>query len=167
MRSSVPLPVLAAALSSAPVRGADPVDFNARIRPLLSKHCTSCHGPAKQKAGLRLDLGRHVLKGSLNGPVVVPKDSAGSKLIHALKGELDAEQMPPAGPLAGADVRLIARWIDEGAKVPADEKESAARHWAFDPPRQAAAPEGVHPIDFFLEAERAKKGVIFDQPADT
>ena len=29
--------------------------FEAKIRPVLATHCISCHGPAKQKAGLRLD----------------------------------------------------------------------------------------------------------------
>src|SRR5262249_40946956 len=29
--------------------------FETRIRPLLSNHCFDCHGPQKQKSGLRLD----------------------------------------------------------------------------------------------------------------
>ena len=67
-----------------------------QIRPLLEKHCVSCHGAGKQKAGLKLDLGKRVLKGSLNGPVVIAKKSAESKLIHALKGEKGAEPKPGA-----------------------------------------------------------------------
>lgn len=29
--------------------------FEARIRPLLVKHCVACHGDKKQEGGLRLD----------------------------------------------------------------------------------------------------------------
>ena len=29
--------------------------FEARVRPVLAAHCWECHGPQKQKSGLRLD----------------------------------------------------------------------------------------------------------------
>ena len=49
--------VLAAAVSADP--GAAPpqpvVDFGRDVRPIFAKHCVSCHGPDKQKNGLRLD----------------------------------------------------------------------------------------------------------------
>lgn len=134
---------------------ADPVDFAKHIRPLLEQHCTSCHGPAKQKGGLRLHTGQAVLKGGLNGPVVTPKKAADSPLMHALKGEGDLGQMPPKGKLPDADIALIARWIDEGAAVPAEEK--TAVHWSFAPPTQAAVLSSDHPVDHFLKAEWDKK----------
>lgn len=144
---------------------AEPVDFAKQVRPLLEKHCTSCHGPAKQKGGLRLHLGQLVLKGGVNGPVVAKK-SADSRLVQALKGEGELDQMPPAGKLPDADVALIARWIDEGATVPADEKATTAQHWSFAPPKQAEVLQGVHPIDHFLKAEWDKKRLTPASEAD-
>ncbi|MDB6004820.1 MAG: hypothetical protein JWR15_1807, partial [Prosthecobacter sp.] len=35
---------------------AAPVDFIREVRPILQKHCYSCHGEKKQKSGLRLDI---------------------------------------------------------------------------------------------------------------
>ncbi|OYW20716.1 MAG: hypothetical protein B7Z55_06865, partial [Planctomycetales bacterium 12-60-4] len=32
------------------------VDFVREVRPILQKHCYSCHGEKKQKSGLRLDI---------------------------------------------------------------------------------------------------------------
>ncbi|MEO2089960.1 MAG: c-type cytochrome domain-containing protein, partial [Gemmataceae bacterium] len=107
--------VLTAGRSSA----ADVVDFTKHVRPILEKNCVSCHGATKQKAGLKLDLGKRVIKGGINGPVVVAKKSGESKLVHALNGSGEAGQMPPDGPLPDADIKLIARWIDEGAAIPA------------------------------------------------
>jgi mono/diheme cytochrome c family protein len=134
---------------------AEPVDFAKQVRPLFERHCTSCHGPAKQKGGLRLHTGTFALKGGLNGPVVVPKKSADSPLVKALKGEGDFAQMPPKGQLPDADIALIARWIDEGATVPAEAE--APSHWSFAPPKQAEVPNGVHPVDHFLKVEWDKK----------
>ena len=73
--------------------------------------------------------------------------------------------MPPAGPLTGDEIALIARWIDEGATVPA-ETEPASTHWAFVPPKQVTVPAGVHPVDHLLAAERAKRGVVAAAEAD-
>ncbi len=154
-------------LAVGPSAAVEPVDFAKQIRPLLEQHCVSCHGAVKQKAGLKLDLGKRVLKGSLNGPVIVPKKSAESKLYHALKAEHDVEQMPPTGALDAGTVELFRRWIDEGAVVPADEVESTAKHWAFESPKQMAVPPGVHPIDHFLDAERTKRGVKPAGPAES
>ena len=33
----------------------EPVRFNRDVRPILADACLGCHGPGKQKAGLRLD----------------------------------------------------------------------------------------------------------------
>ncbi|CAN5341526.1 DUF1553 domain-containing protein [soil metagenome] len=143
---------------------AAPVDFTKDIQPLLAKNCTQCHGAAKQKAGLRLETGPQVLKGSLNGPVVIAKKPGESRLVLALHGKGDAGQMPPKSPLADDEIKLITRWIEEGAIVPAN--DTAAKHWAFEPPRQAPVPSGVHPIDHFLNLERTKQGLVVAPAAD-
>ena len=43
------------------------VDFERDIRPLLHARCVECHGPAKQKSGLRLDQKAAALKGGASG----------------------------------------------------------------------------------------------------
>ena len=153
-------------LTAGPSAAVEPVDYAKQIRPLLDKHCVSCHGAAKQKAGLKLDLGKRVLKGSLNGPVVVAKKSAESKLYHALVAEHDVEQMPPTGALDAATIELFRRWIDEGAAIPADEVEPVVKHWAFESPKQVAVPPVAHPVDYFLDAERTKRGLKPAGPAE-
>ena len=46
-----------------PIAFADSVDFRRDIQPLLTQRCLNCHGPKKQKGGLRLDLKTAAFKG--------------------------------------------------------------------------------------------------------
>ncbi len=62
------------------------------------ERCQGCHGPAKQKGGLRLDSRQAALAGGLAGPAVVPGIPEKSLLIDAVNyGEL--YQMPPKSKL--------------------------------------------------------------------
>ena len=78
-----------------PVAAQKDVTYAKDIRPLFEASCFRCHGTEKQKAGLRLDSLEAVLKGTEDGKVVVPGDSAKSRLVITTSG-LDAEfAMPP------------------------------------------------------------------------
>ncbi|MBI2431378.1 MAG: hypothetical protein HYV26_00690, partial [Candidatus Hydrogenedentes bacterium] len=62
--------VLSCALGVCPLVGAEEefspeaIDFFEReVRPVLVEHCLECHGPEKQKLGLRLDSREAMLKG--------------------------------------------------------------------------------------------------------
>lgn len=122
---------------------ADAPDFDREIRPIFKEHCISCHGQVKQKSGLRLDAGALVKKGGKSGEVVVPGKSGESELIRRVTSDVDDERMPPEGKrLTPAEVGLLKRWIDAGAKHPKDEviAKSPAEHWAFQVLRSPAVP---------------------------
>ena len=73
------------------------VTYAKDIKPILQASCLRCHGERQQKAGLRLDSLEAVLKGSEDGKVVNPGQSAKSKLVVAVS-QLDPElSMPPKG----------------------------------------------------------------------
>src|SRR5437016_4461165 len=72
-----------------PIAGAvsatDPakVDFARDIQPIFIKRCYECHGPDKQKSGLRLDRKSDALKGGKSGkPLLVGGKSAESEIIQ-------------------------------------------------------------------------------------
>jgi len=123
------------------------VDYSTQIKPLLTKHCSGCHGVKKQQVGLRVDSARGLFDGGDSGPAVIRGDSAKSLLVHAITGTEGASQMPPDGEkLSAIEIALIRRWIDEGAKSPADEVTEAAAsktsdHWAFQPIRHPTPPK--------------------------
>src|SRR4051795_9247049 len=93
-----PLPAVLALFIYFPnALAADTVDYTRDIKPILTKNCTTCHGAAKQRSGLRLDTAKAALEGGNSGPVVVAGKSAASRLIHAVTGTQDAPKMPPKG----------------------------------------------------------------------
>ena len=73
------------------------IDFQRDIKPILTRTCLTCHGPEKQRGGLRLDSRKAVLEGGNSGPVLKPGDPASSRLLFIVAG-LDADlHMPPKG----------------------------------------------------------------------
>src|ERR1700722_11955833 len=147
-----------AALGAPALFAADrPVDFAAQVQPLFTQHCIKCHGPSDSQSGLRLDRFSFVYKGGDRGPAVVPGKAAKSLLFQAIAGQGDLTPMPAEAPrLAKEKIALIERWINEGAKGPADGPlEGAKRHWAFEPirrpsvPRVASGEPLANPIDAF------------------
>ena len=58
--------------------------FENEIRPLLAESCYDCHGPQKQKHGLRVDNLPYLLQGGESGAAVVPGKPEESILLDYL-----------------------------------------------------------------------------------
>lgn len=157
---------------------AGPVDFVRDVRPIFEKHCHECHGPTKQKGGLRLDAKAAAMRGGDNhGPDVLPGEATKSPLIHFITTEDEDDIMPPKGRLAAADVETLTRWINEGASWPdgidAVKIEDKRDHWAFKPlarsggsrPPGALEKRPASGIDGFIDAELARQGWHRSPPA--
>jgi hypothetical protein len=99
--------------------------YGARVQPLFTSHCISCHGEDKHKANLRLVNYDALMRGSKQGPVIKPGDAKGSELFRRITLPPDHEDfMPKEGkrPLSADEVKLIELWITAGASgtQPAD-----------------------------------------------
>jgi mono/diheme cytochrome c family protein len=150
------------------------VDFANDIQPLLAKTCYECHGPEKQKGGLRLDLKDAALKGGDTGPVLVTGKSADSLLIQVVTGaKEDIARMPKKrDPLSDEQIGTLRAWIDQGADWPETaitKRKDWKKHWAFTAPTRPNVPnvknaQWVHnPIDAFI-AERLDKEKLQPSP---
>jgi hypothetical protein len=109
----------AAALDSSklPPPATQQVDFDRDIKPIFQKSCIFCHSQKVAKGMFRLTDRASVLKGGTNGVVVIPGQSANSRLIHLVSG-LDPELvMPPVkqgARLSSDQVAVLRAWIDQG-----------------------------------------------------
>jgi len=132
------------------------VDFNRDILPILRASCFSCHGPDKQRGGLRLDRPKDALKGGVSGVALLPGKSGDSLLVKRITGQEEPRMPMGAVPLSSRQIDLIRAWIDEGA----DWRDSAAGevHWAYLKPVRPNLPKVKNkawprnPIDYFVLA---------------
>ncbi len=99
-------------------RAASDEFFRDHVAPLLQSNCWACHGPLRQRGGLRLDSRQAALNGGDTGAAIVPGDAAASLMIEAVlrRGDL---QMPPPRALAPEQIEVLEAWIDAGAPWPA------------------------------------------------
>ena len=90
-----------------------------RCAPILQKNCFACHDAKKKKGKLEMTTFESLRKGgSKDDPIEAGK--AKDSLIISLLTSTNKDRMPPmeAGdPLKKEQIALIAKWIDEGAKL--------------------------------------------------
>jgi len=152
------------------------VEFTRDVRPILASSCVRCHGPDKQRGGLRLDRKGAALEGGDDGPAIVPGDSAASPLVRLTSG-LDPDRvMPPKGDrLTPEQIATLRAWIDQGAAWPASDEPADPRDWwSLRPlsrppvPRLAPkdAPRARNPIDAFVLAKVREQGLTPTPEAD-
>ena len=162
MKRHLPL-LLAFFPCSLPFARGESVDYSREVKPVLARRCYSCHGAGKQKAGLRLDTGASIRRGSGDGAVLHPDAVETSPLLRRLRSADKDERMPPEGaPLSADEIRKIEQWIRQGAPSPADEQPEPdpKEHWAFKPPMRATTRDASNPIDALLSADHKKLGLV-------
>jgi hypothetical protein len=158
--------------------------FETSLRPILFERCVKCHGPQKQRGGLRLDSRAAMLAGGETGPAIVPGKADESLLWE----KIEAGEMPPKDEprLNTGQIAEIRAWLDAGA--PMLDRSSTAKsaamadrlnYWAFRPPDRKAALAALkqaarklkqvsgatHPIDAFVAAKLAEKRLPSAPPA--
>ncbi len=96
--------------TEAPVAAA--VSFSTDILPLFEQSCLKCHGGDDTKEGLSVKTYEDLMKGSVNGPVVVPGDPAASELVT----QVARGKMPKRAAAWSEDqVKLLSDWVAAGA----------------------------------------------------
>lgn len=98
------------------------------VAALLESRCVACHGPRKQKAGLRLDE----LEGLAS--VIAPGRVAESELFRRIALPIDAEDAMPPDDERVSDRELLAvlHWINAGAPTEAFERRWSQERASLD-----------------------------------
>jgi Protein of unknown function (DUF1553)/Protein of unknown function (DUF1549)/Planctomycete cytochrome C len=134
-------------------------DYSSEIRPILSNHCFSCHGPdeSNRKADLRLDTQEGIA-------AVIRPDDLASSLIHERIHSADADVvMPPPDfhkPLSEDQKKTLSQWIASGGHF--------ETHWAFTAPQKTSPAESeLHrTIDRLLDQRILAAGLTINPRAD-
>ncbi len=163
--------------------------FENKVRPVLASRCYECHGPDKQKGGLRTDHLAHFLEGGDSGPALKRGEPDASLFIQAVRHEDADLRMPPKKRLADEEIAALEQWVAMGAPWPAGETApppSDARdehgftraerdHWSLRPLAAAEVPQIGDPalaqwartdIDRFIAEKYEQLGLAPAPPAD-
>ena len=105
--------------------GASTALYLDQVVPILKANCYRCHAGMNRKGGFNLETQEGMTKGGKHGRDVIPGDPDGSLMVRLMRHEGPAEHpmaMPPwpRRKLSDAEIGVVARWIREGALMPAD-----------------------------------------------
>lgn len=156
--------------------------FEARVRPLLVKHCLDCHGVKKQEGGLRLNSREGWMRGGDRGVAIVVHQPDKSLLIQAVKYTDPDLQMPPGKKLAANEIADLEAWIKHGASDPRRESatskldrlslEEARSFWSFQKVKKPVVPKSEAdcwswtPVDAFVWRKLQEQSLLPVSDAD-
>jgi mono/diheme cytochrome c family protein len=103
IKAQLPTPTVEATLT--PPTGT--VTYDNYIGAIFKANCSTCHGE-EPTAGLSLITYAGAIKGSDNGPVIVPGDSANSKIVQVQSGQHFRN-------LTKEELNSVIQWINAGA----------------------------------------------------
>src|SRR5262249_51244255 len=139
---------------------------------ILTANCLKCHGPTRQKGGLRFDSREGLLgKGDSGSPAVTPGKPDASEMVRRVTSTDASVRMPPGDArLTAAQIATLRKWIEAGATwsgagtgpgtrrteltVTAEDR----RYWAYrplarvEPPAVKSAGKVRNAIDRFILA---------------
>jgi hypothetical protein len=153
--------------------------FEAKIRPVLVKHCYQCHsaGAGKTEGSLLLDSRDGLLKGGDRGPAILLEQPQESPLLIAMSHTDSDLKMPPKKDrLSQAVLSDFKQWIEMGAPDPREsvdaggvsgpvDIETGRKFWSFKVPTKHMEPATSDPnwarrkLDHFLLAQMEAAGL--------
>ncbi|MCC5930215.1 MAG: hypothetical protein JJU28_13285 [Cyclobacteriaceae bacterium] len=89
------------------------------VQYVFNSKCLSCHGPVRQRGGLRMDDYAQLIKGGKHGEVVLAGNPQESEILQRILLPLNDEyHMPPRErpQLTDEEIKLMLWWIEDGLK---------------------------------------------------
>ena len=143
------------------------MEFNRDIRPIFTKHCTSCHGGVKSAGGISFVYREKALgQGKSGETIIVPGLPDASELMRRITSTDPEEVMPQpehGPPLKPDEIARMRQWIAEGA--------AWSEHWSLGPPVEPPTPKlrepawPKQPLDAFVKARLEAENLTPAPPA--
>ncbi len=133
---------------------------------LLRLRCMTCHNASVRSGGV--DLSSREAASKTGALPASPATT--SKIVQ----QISAGKMPPTGKLPADEIKLLSAWIASGAVYPTTDSAAPAQTplWSLQPVTHPTPPKtpfdslAANPIDRFLFAKLAAKGLKPSPPAD-
>ena len=93
-------------------------DFKRDVIPIFVEYCLGCHASGMRMGSFECDTYEGVMRGATHGAVVIPGNAAESRLYLTLIGKITPAMPMNNRSLTKAELDVIRRWIDSGAKGP-------------------------------------------------
>jgi len=133
----------------------DRIDFSTQVKPILNKHCITCHGGVRRNAKFSLLFRREALDTAESGKfVIIPGDPGHSEMIRRITSTDPEVRMPyKEEPLSKEQIKILTQWVKEGA-VWGD-------HWAYVSPKPVEVPKSKTLLSgFSVDSEEWAKNDI-------
>ncbi|MED6315170.1 MAG: c-type cytochrome domain-containing protein, partial [Verrucomicrobiota bacterium] len=102
---------------------AETVDFHRDVAPILREYCVGCHNNEDLDGDLSVETFNLLIKGGENGKPIKPGNRTDSLLAKFITKRAKPHMPPRKEPQPALEqVDTILRWIDQGAKPPADDR---------------------------------------------
>ena len=113
------------------------VDFSTDVKPILNKHCISCHGGVKKNGGFSVLFEHEAFAVTDSGiPAIIKGKPNQSELIKRVLEHDPELRMPYNRPaLSQEEIDVLKKWIKQGAKW--------GEHWAYVPLQAVNVPQNV------------------------
>lgn len=113
----------------------DAVDFNTQVKPIINRHCITCHGGVRAKGNFSLLFREEAFAKTESGkPAIIAGDPDHSEMIRRLTSKDPEERMPyKHEALTSDEIDILRRWVKEGAPW--------GQHWAYIPVAAPTVPE--------------------------
>lgn len=105
---------------------AAPIDYHTDIAPLLRDYCAGCHNGGDYEGGFSVETYAELMEGgeSEDETILVPGQPDRSYLLQTIRKTTKPAMPPKKEPQpSAAEIALLTRWIEEGAKGPAREHD--------------------------------------------
>ena len=125
------------------------VSYYEHIRPVFQAKCQGCHKPAKAKSDYIMTEVASLIKGGETDVAIVPGKPHESYLLELVvpaEGEPRPEMPPKDEPLTDYEVKLVRKWVEQGAKD--DTPENAMQRFTMAKPPTYAVPPVVTSIAY-------------------
>ncbi len=130
------------------------VSYSADVKPILNKHCISCHGGVKKQGEFSLLFHEEALQITASGkPSIIPFHAEDSEFISRLTSKDPEERMPYKKPaLSQEEIEILKKWVNQGAKW--------EDHWAYLPVKEPIIPKVSNFFQRVYNSDRFDKNPI-------